>query len=207
MTFLPLHNRSHVTTNAKAPTLKELVHCAYGLLICRLLDVFFSKMSSNLIPYNFTITNQSPLFQYSPFRDGPISNGWNVSYAAGKIPGSLTRVGAGVSHLNSFVNSTLNFTIWNVQPSSHSTTFVGASAELSWTGTAIYLYGEGSQNGYTIELDGTVTTQTPGVLNDPGLLFSQSGLTYGPHSLILKVVQSGVTISNAIITVGMGQVG
>ena len=84
---------------------------------------------------------------------------------------------------------------------------MGASAELDWIGTAIYLYGEGSQNGYTIELDGTTTTQTPGVLNAPGLLFSQSGLTYGRHSLILRVVRTGATISNATITVGMGEVG
>ena len=84
---------------------------------------------------------------------------------------------------------------------------MGAWAELDWIGTAIYLYGEGSQNGYTIELDGILTTQTPGVLNVPGLLFSQSGLTYGHHSLVLKVVQSEATISYAIITVGMGEVG
>ena len=42
------------------------------------------KMSSNLMPYNFTITDKSPLFQYSPFQDGPISTGWNVSYHIGK---------------------------------------------------------------------------------------------------------------------------
>ena len=84
---------------------------------------------------------------------------------------------------------------------------MGATAQLDWTGTAIYLYGGGPPNGYTIELDGTVTTQTPGAPNAPGLLFSQSSLTYGSHSLVLKVVQSSITISNAIITVGMGEVG
>jgi hypothetical protein len=82
---------------------------------------------------------------------------------------------------------------------------VGATAQLNWIGTAIYLYGEGSSNEYTINIDGT--TATLGVSNTPGLLFSQSGLTYGPHSLILRVVQSGATISSAVITVGMGEVG
>jgi hypothetical protein len=55
-------------------------------------------MSSNLTPYNFTITDQSPLFQYFPFRDGAITDGWNVTYATESIPGSLTRIGAGVSN-------------------------------------------------------------------------------------------------------------
>lgn len=84
---------------------------------------------------------------------------------------------------------------------------MGASARLDWEGTAVYLYGEGSQDGYAIDLDGTQITQTPGVLGAPGLLFSQSGLVYGSHSLILTVVQSGAIISNAIITVGLGEVG
>ena len=169
-------------------------------------------MSSNLTPYNFTITDQSPLFQYFPFRDGAIANGWNVTYASGLNSGSSaqlgaevrTLVGAGVSNSTIFWISSW---IVQCQPSSHTTTFVGASARLDWEGTAIYLYGEGSQDGYTIDLDGTQITQTPGVSGAPGLLFSQSGLAYGSHSLVLTVVQSGATISNAIITVGLGKVG
>ena len=90
------------------------------------------------------------------------------------------------------------------QPSSHSTTFAGASVRLDWIGTAVYLYGEGSQGGYTISLDGA--TPTSGSSNAPGLLFSQSDITYGPHYVVLTVGQS-VTISQAIITVGMGEVG
>jgi len=92
---------------------------------------------------------------------------------------------------------------YDAQPSSHSTTFVGASAQLNWTGTAIYLYGEGSQNGYAIELDGNLTTQTP----VPGLLFTQSGLAYGQHQLILRVLGGAISISSADITVGMGEMG
>jgi hypothetical protein len=84
---------------------------------------------------------------------------------------------------------------------------VGASAQLDWIGTGIYLYGEGYDEGYTIELDDTKTTPTSSVLGTPGLLFSQSNLTYGPHSLVLRVVRLGATISNATITVGMGEPG
>lgn len=81
---------------------------------------------------------------------------------------------------------------------------MGASAQLDWIGTAVYLYGDASQGGYTIKLDGNQTTPTSNV---PGLLFSQSDMTYGQHSLVLTVVRSGATISNAIITVGTGEVG
>ena len=172
-------------------------------------------MSANLTPYNFTITDQSPLFQYFPFRDGAITNGWNVTYTTMLNPAMSfssaqlgaevrTLIGAGVSKSATFWSLCK---VFQCQPSSHSTTFVGASARLDWEGTAIYLYGTGSQNGYTINLDGTQITQTPGDLSASELLFSQSGLNYGSHSLVLTVVQSEVTISNAIITVGLGEVG
>jgi len=146
-------------------------------------------MSSHLTPYNFTISDQSPLFQYLPFRDGPIQTSWNVTYAYDQDStwAPDTFIGAG--------------------PSSHRTQFVGASVQLDWVGTAVYLYGEGSQDGYTIELDGSWTNQTSTFLSTPGLLFSQSNLTYGPHTLVLQVVKSGATISNATITVGMGESG
>jgi hypothetical protein len=84
---------------------------------------------------------------------------------------------------------------------------VGASARLDWVGTAIYLYGEGYPDGYTIELDGTQHNKTSSFLSAPGLLFSQSNMTYGPHSMVLQVTQTGATISNATITVGVGEVG
>lgn len=86
---------------------------------------------------------------------------------------------------------------------------MGASAQLDWIGTAVYLYGKGPPNGFIIELDGTQVNQMSSFLSapEPWLLFSQSNLQYGPHSLVLRVVQPEVSISNATITVGMGDVG
>jgi len=94
-------------------------------------------MSSDLTPYNFTISDQFPLFQYLPSRDGPIQSSWNVTYA-GDADSTWVHdavIGAGSR--------------------SHRTTFVSASAQLDWIGTAVYLYGEGLPNVFTIELDGT----------------------------------------------------
>lgn len=84
---------------------------------------------------------------------------------------------------------------------------MGASVQLDWIGTAVYLYGEGPPNGFTIEVDGTQANQVSSFLSAPGLLFTQSNLSYGPHSLVLRVVQPEVSISNATITVGMGDAG
>ena len=56
----------------------------------------------SLAPYNFTISDQSPLFQYPslPFRDGPIQSSWNVTYAYDPDSAWALNlfVGAGVSH-------------------------------------------------------------------------------------------------------------
>lgn len=56
-----------------------------------------SEMSSQLTPYNFTISDQSPLFQYLP---GPIQSSWNVTYADNPDSEWAPNVfvGTGVSH-------------------------------------------------------------------------------------------------------------
>lgn len=43
--------------------------------------------------------------------------------------------------------------------------------------------------------------------NPSGMLFSQSDLSYGAHTLVLQVANGEVSISNATITVGMGDIG
>jgi hypothetical protein len=39
------------------------------------------------------------------------------------------------------------------------------------------------------------------------LLFTRTNLNYGPHSLIVVLVEGEIFISNTIITVGMGEFG
>lgn len=38
-------------------------------------------MTSNLTPYNFSYSDNSPLFKYLPYRDGPTDSGWNLSFS------------------------------------------------------------------------------------------------------------------------------
>lgn len=56
-------------------------------------------MSAALAPYNFTINDQSPLFQYLPYPDGPIASSWNVTYSESQDSTWVKdgAVGAGVS--------------------------------------------------------------------------------------------------------------
>ena len=158
-----------------------------------------------LNPFNFTISDMSPIFHYYPSRDGPIDSSWNASFSGSPdstwAPGTL---GVGV---RSFLQRQHTFPdLFYLKTSAHRTTLPGASVRLDWLGTAIYLYGSASVGAYTIELDGATTKVET---NMPELLFAKSGLTYGSHSLTLHVVlgTSTTSISGAIITVGMGETG
>ena len=70
----------------------------------------------------------------------------------------------------------------------------------------MYLFGDASAGGYSIRLDGTPVQGVTGS-NEPGLLVQKSDLNYGSHSLILLVTEGTISITMAIITVGMGEVG
>jgi hypothetical protein len=82
----------------------------------------------------------------------------------------------------------------------------GASVLLDWLGTAVYLYGNASLGRYSTYLDGqrTVTNAT---VDTSRLLFTGTDLDYRPHSLVLVLVEGEISISNTIITVGMGELG
>jgi hypothetical protein len=69
-------------------------------------------------PYNITITNDSPVVNYSPYRDGPLATGWNLTYA-----GSLDSTWVELSFC--------------VGPSSHRSSFVGATLTIDFEGTAM----------------------------------------------------------------------
>ncbi|KAH9928163.1 uncharacterized protein B0H18DRAFT_1084595 [Fomitopsis serialis] len=70
--------------------------------------------------------------------------------------------------------------------SSHRTTLTGAYVVIDWAGTAVWLYGTAVENSYTVAIDGNYAAQGQGATD--GVLF-------------------GVSITGAIITVGMGDPG
>jgi hypothetical protein len=64
-------------------------------------------MSAPLAPVNFTLSDNSPLFQYYPSRDGPIDSSWNVTYSGSvdsqwglvnKATKSMENMAVGVSY-------------------------------------------------------------------------------------------------------------
>ncbi|KAK7053007.1 hypothetical protein VNI00_004328 [Paramarasmius palmivorus] len=141
----------------------------------------------NPLPYNVTLSSQSATLIYAPFRDATIDLGWNVTYSGGvrntegpNVPGPQ---GVGTPYRR--------------------TTNAGASVELRWIGTAIYLYGNATSGSYSITVDGSAIDDLPS--GRDGLLGTKTGLAYSNHSVILTAV-GGIEISfwYADVTIGVG---
>ncbi|EPS99024.1 hypothetical protein FOMPIDRAFT_1125411 [Fomitopsis schrenkii] len=143
--------------------------------------------SGNCLPYNISLTDQSAVVRFFPDRDGAVDDSWNTTY------------------------SDSSFSEWSYDDtfgkgvSSHRTTSVGAYILIDWAGTAVWIYGTASKGSYNVTIDQGSTVQGEGDVG--GLLFSQTGLTYGLHTINLTVTGGEVSVSGAIITVGMGEPG
>ncbi|KAJ7925098.1 hypothetical protein B0H13DRAFT_2314892 [Mycena leptocephala] len=115
--------------------------------------------------WNFTIDDNSPLFNYTPYADGSgagLTNGWEPWYSGSGFLTTVADPGVGDSY--------------------HRTSRDGASVNLEFYGTAIYLYGT-TNSTYELVLDTkTVTMDEPMAT---GLLFSTSDLQEGTHSVSL----------------------
>jgi len=138
-------------------------------------------------PFNVTLSSQCATIKYLPFRDGPISTGWNVSYSG-------------------TVDSTWSLQSFGSGTSVHRTTLAGATLQIDWLGTAIYLYGTSSSTSYTYTLDGVPTPAAPDSVG--GLLASSINLPYGDHTAVLTVnAAQEVAFQGAVLTVGVGNEG
>ncbi|KAL0573124.1 hypothetical protein V5O48_008846 [Marasmius crinis-equi] len=142
-------------------------------------------------PYNLSIPDNSPTFIYRPFREGEdIKAGWKSFYS--NSPDSAYDS----THQNENKAS---------GTSSHSTSMQGASFEITFKGTAIYVYGSGSGGAYTTTLD-----KRDAVNGNPGdgLLASYRELDYGPHTLSLNLTQGqSLNVTSATVAVGIGKKG
>ena len=141
-----------------------------------------------LKPYNISINSQSPNFQFRPQRDGPIDQGWNVTYTlSNESDWQLHLSGDGFS--------------------SHRTSLPGAFVELDWTGTAVYVYGSALSNSiYNVTVDGAPANGTSDLVQ--GLLGSATNLTYGEHTLRVATGDSRIfSISGVVLTIGVGSDG
>ncbi|KAF9805101.1 hypothetical protein IEO21_09196 [Rhodonia placenta] len=131
--------------------------------------------------------DQSACLRFYPYQDGPTDQQWNGSYTESSW--------SHWSHDHNLGEGT----------SSHYTTLVGAYIRIDWTGTGVWIYGTGAQGAYPVEVDTYPEVQGQG--DQEGILFSQTNLIYGPHSLKLSVVEPPISISKAEITVGLGAQG
>ncbi|KAG7449415.1 uncharacterized protein BT62DRAFT_917966 [Guyanagaster necrorhizus] len=145
-------------------------------------------MAPNL--YNLTVLDQSPTFIYSPYREGDLNSSWKVFYS---------------NSPDSSYDSTHNSDNLASGTSLHSTTLQGASLQISFVGTAIYLSGSGTAGSYSTTLDGG-----DAVDGNPanGYLVSHDGLDYEAHTLVLNTTSTlQLNVTSALMTVGVGDEG
>ncbi|KAJ3473874.1 hypothetical protein NLI96_g12779 [Meripilus lineatus] len=107
--------------------------------------------------FNVTLDDSSPMFSYLPYGDGPVDEGWRAWYSQIGFNNDCGKESVG--------------------DSLHITSSAGASVQLTFSGTAVYLFGTANSS-YEVSLD-TRTTSFPPPLDN--LLFSAVGLLPGTH--------------------------
>ncbi|KZT51452.1 hypothetical protein CALCODRAFT_135365 [Calocera cornea HHB12733] len=122
-------------------------------------------------PYNLSLGSQSPTFQYVPFREGPVTEGWNSSYSGGiQDNGVAGMLGIGTPYRRTQLD--------------------GAGFSLDFQGEALYLcLGTISGAGYALTVDNNAVTKT-GAADDPAcdawpgsqIPLIADGLSYGLHT-------------------------
>lgn len=137
-------------------------------------------------PMNITVSHLSPTINYTPSRSGESENTWNVSYIEPQPAPNNGSIGDG--------------------PSSHYTTFNGASASLGFAGTALYVYGY--TNGSTDDVSLSLGGQKLNAGSQDGLLGWIEGLKDQWWDLAVNVTGTGgVGIRGITFTVDFGNQG
>ncbi|EJD39571.1 hypothetical protein AURDEDRAFT_116105 [Auricularia subglabra TFB-10046 SS5] len=138
-------------------------------------------MSAALAPYNVSLAATSPLFSYTPSRDGDVTSTWNASYTGTDVWPSLdnTTRPAGVGYRR--------------------TQYGSAKISLSFEGSGLYLCFTASGATFVVTMDGSVVSQDSSQFGaaqgDVGAcaglgaatMFASPGLDAGPHSMLLTV--------------------
>ncbi|KAJ6523595.1 hypothetical protein B0H19DRAFT_1386392 [Mycena capillaripes] len=114
--------------------------------------------------WNFTIEDTSPFLSYTPYADGSnsgLTKGWEPWYTTSGFISQNGEGGTGDSY--------------------HLTSLDGASVNLNFYGTAVYLYGT-TNSSYDTTLDNKAYVHDP---PSADLLLSMTGLEEGTHSVTL----------------------
>lgn len=132
---------------------------------------------------NISVTHLSPTIEYLPSRSGLSDETWNVTYVQEQDAPDSGAVGDG--------------------PSSHYTTYDGASASLGFVGTAIYVYGytNGTDSDVSLSVNGKDLEKGDG----NGLLGWKEGLKNQWWDLAVNVTgEGGVGIIGVTFTLQLG---
>jgi len=163
-------------------------------------------MSLTFQPYNLTLPSFSPVFTYLPYRDGGASLGWNSSYSDYSLVDALNNqaaVGGGYFR--------------GVGTAYRTTSYSGASVNLNFTGTAIYLCFS-TEGPSTFTVDGQ---QLPTTVNQGDAACAVYGsyatgiavaanLSLGMHTATLEGSggsTGGMNFYGAVVTMEAGQPG
>ncbi|WWD20102.1 hypothetical protein CI109_104576 [Kwoniella shandongensis] len=137
------------------------------------------------IPYNISVSDQSPTIIYKPELDTYPNLGWNLTYTDSSYATySPDAIGKGIS--------------------AHNTTVQGATATLSWLGTAVYVRLDASVGNVSVVVDGTKGAERS---SDDGIMFVK-GLEEKWHTVVIQVTgRAGVKLYGITFTtvVGLGQ--
>ncbi|KAF7333730.1 hypothetical protein MVEN_02329400 [Mycena venus] len=115
------------------------------------------------LTWNFTIQDNSPFVNYSPFADGGLANGWQPWYTKSGFLKEPGEGGDGDGY--------------------HITSLPGASFSLEFHGTGVNLYGT-TNSSYAVLID-SVEQKLPAVSKD--LIYQTTSLQDGPHNLTVTV--------------------
>jgi hypothetical protein len=142
---------------------------------------------------NVTISDMSPMIVYTPSSSGPAESTWNQTWA-------------GISWANYTPKYPVIEDDNDTMPLSfHTTSFVGATAQLSFLGTAVYFYGY-AHGAFEIEVGGTTTAVE--IQSDEVVLLAYSeGLDNAMHDTRLILTSGEISLSAVVVTVEVGGVG
>ncbi|EJU04825.1 hypothetical protein DACRYDRAFT_104697 [Dacryopinax primogenitus] len=163
-------------------------------------------MALTFQPYNLTLPSYSPVFTYTPFRDGPSSLGWNSSYTDYSVTDTI-RNSAAVP-LGYYRGFGIAY---------RETEYAGATVSLNFTGSAVYMCFS-TDGSWIVTLDGQEMLTTGHLPDDAcsgyGSLVKQmsvaTNISSSSHSIILQASggsTGAMSFFGAVVTMNAGQPG
>jgi len=158
-----------------------------------------SALAADALPHltgkqaNVTVTDMSPMMIYSPSSSGPMDSAWNQTWTNASW-GQYTPLWP-VDRLDD----------GTMPVSAHTTRFMGASASISFMGTAVYFYGM-AQGSFSLEAGGQ-TTEVKLESTTTGLLASATGLANVAQEAKITLLSGEITINHVVVTVEVGGTG